>query len=236
MRRTTIVLAVAAILLGIMPSSLWAQRAFRGPRGMGLLRMKTRILHAPQQGFANFGGYGGYLGGTLFDLYRLGKIPIPPYFSLHPPVYYSENVYQPYGSTPFAYPHTWWQQYGYPYVAPPGREPMPATFAVPEPRPVPTPQMIENDYLKEPTAAVDARKGIIRNPFSGSDGWTAEDLPMSVAVVDNPYVSKRAAAVVRPRSESPVSVETVDHRGPPEVANPEPLAQPERASLAQLCR
>ncbi len=43
-------------------------------------------------------GYG--FSGTL---YGLGRIPVPPYFALHPPVYYSEQVARPYGLSPFAY-------------------------------------------------------------------------------------------------------------------------------------
>lgn len=37
------------------------------------------------------------------NLYGLGRIPVPPYFALHPPVYYSEQVARPYGLSPFAY-------------------------------------------------------------------------------------------------------------------------------------
>lgn len=35
--------------------------------------------------------------------YALGNIPAPPYFALHPPVYYSHPVARTYGSSPFAY-------------------------------------------------------------------------------------------------------------------------------------
>ena len=36
--------------------------------------------------------------------YALGNVPTPPYFALHPPVYYSHPVARPYGSSPFACP------------------------------------------------------------------------------------------------------------------------------------
>ncbi|MCA9264319.1 MAG: hypothetical protein KDA60_10745 [Planctomycetales bacterium] len=36
--------------------------------------------------------------------YTLGQVPVPPYFALHPPVYYSAPVARPYGYSPFAYP------------------------------------------------------------------------------------------------------------------------------------
>jgi hypothetical protein len=55
------------------------------------------------------GGYGGgycdYFGeGGFSNLYNQGFIPVPPYFSLHPPVYYSVPVPRTYGYSPFAYP------------------------------------------------------------------------------------------------------------------------------------
>jgi hypothetical protein len=34
--------------------------------------------------------------------YALGNIPAPPYFALHPPVYYSHPTARPYGHSPFA--------------------------------------------------------------------------------------------------------------------------------------
>ena len=50
---------------------------------------------------------GGYFGdGGFANLYTQGFIPVPPYFSLHPPVYYSQPVARTYGYSPFAYPGT----------------------------------------------------------------------------------------------------------------------------------
>jgi hypothetical protein len=40
----------------------------------------------------------------LSRLYGSGAIPVPPYFSLHPPVYYSRPVARTYGYSPWAYP------------------------------------------------------------------------------------------------------------------------------------
>ena len=47
-------------------------------------------------------GYGSF--GQLGSPYALGRIPVPPYFALHPPVYYSHAVPRTYGYSPFAYP------------------------------------------------------------------------------------------------------------------------------------
>ena len=55
--------------------------------------------------FGNNGGmgYGGNWGWGPFNVNRsLGYIPVPPYFALHPPVYYSHNVAVPYGVSPYA--------------------------------------------------------------------------------------------------------------------------------------
>lgn len=42
-------------------------------------------------------GYGGY-GGARMQTY----VPAPPYFALHPPVYYGQRFTRPYGVSPFA--------------------------------------------------------------------------------------------------------------------------------------
>jgi hypothetical protein len=47
--------------------------------------------------------WGGY-GGGLSSLYHTGHIPVPPYFALHPPVYYSYPIARTYGYSPYAYP------------------------------------------------------------------------------------------------------------------------------------
>jgi hypothetical protein len=55
-------------------------------------------------GVINYGWNGRDSYYSLYALYRDGLIPIPPYFALHPPVYYSYPVPRPYGYSPFAYP------------------------------------------------------------------------------------------------------------------------------------
>ncbi len=56
-----------------------------------------------------YGGYGlgiggGYYTGGLIQAYMDDKLPVPPYFSIHPPVYYRAPVPRTYGYSPFAYP------------------------------------------------------------------------------------------------------------------------------------
>jgi hypothetical protein len=40
--------------------------------------------------------------GCSGSLYGLGYVPVPPYYALHPPVYYGERYYRSYGESPFA--------------------------------------------------------------------------------------------------------------------------------------
>jgi hypothetical protein len=47
---------------------------------------------------------GGYFGRFYSSPYATGRIPTPPYFAIHPPVYYSHPVPRTYGYSPFAYP------------------------------------------------------------------------------------------------------------------------------------
>jgi hypothetical protein len=81
--------------------------------GMTVVAFAILLVSAAEpvqaQGYCGGGGIG-YYGlsnrsfGQIDGLYRTGAIPIPPYFALHPPVYYSQPVARPYGYSPFAYP------------------------------------------------------------------------------------------------------------------------------------
>lgn len=87
----------------------------------------------------------------------------PPYFALHPPVYYSYRVARTYGYSPFAYP---------PDVLTPGSEPA-------------RPLVVQNPYATgEAGGTVDGQQGgqpqRIDNPFveqSGKPGVTKNSLP-----------------------------------------------------------
>jgi hypothetical protein len=67
------------------------------------------VLANPATAFEPYGGrnhlpwYSPYPA-DFTQLYESGKIPTPPYFSLHPPVYYSRPVARTYGYSPYAYP------------------------------------------------------------------------------------------------------------------------------------
>jgi len=97
------------------------------------------ILPVAAQAQSPFYGYGGYGGwgqqGYGQGIYS-GTNRVPPYFALHPPVYYShEIIRRPMGASPFAYP-SW-------YTPPSYAGEMAAA------QPAPQPMMIENPYVKK---------------------------------------------------------------------------------------
>ncbi len=70
------------------------------------------------------GGYANWFG---VSSYATGRIPVPPYFAIHPPVYYSQPVPRAYGFSPWAYP---------------------GDVMTPEPQVCAEPAIIENPYTK----------------------------------------------------------------------------------------
>jgi len=115
------------------------------------------------------GGYGGYFGqkhfgdGGFSNLYNQGFIPVPPYFSLHPPVYYNAPVPRSYGYSPFAYPGT---------VPTPEVTLGPEEIINPHVEPEEVPEPAQETSSKTAAAPV-----VIRNPFVESEqavGFTAE--------------------------------------------------------------
>lgn len=61
--------------------------------------------HGHRGGIGGFGGGYGYapIYGNGWWPYTQGYMPLPPYFSVHPPVYYSHPVPRPYGMSPYPY-------------------------------------------------------------------------------------------------------------------------------------
>ncbi len=85
----------------------------------------------------------------LTPLYSVGAIPLPPYFALHPPVYYDLPVPRTYGHGPWAYP---------PYMTTPEIVDPPA-------------EIIQNKFVPQPAKQVSQKPKvasaplIIRNPY-----------------------------------------------------------------------
>ena len=68
---------------------------------LSFLAFMPSVSHA-QCGYGNglFGLQNAY--GSSGTLYGLGFVPVPPYFALHPPVYYGERYFRSYGGSPYA--------------------------------------------------------------------------------------------------------------------------------------
>jgi hypothetical protein len=143
------------------------------------------------QAFWGCGGFGtNYYGyGLPAGWYTGVDNRIPPYFALHPPVYYSGEIVRiPYGASPFAYP------WGTPFFAPPAITPIGpvevrATHSafLAEQSPPAEPVLIENEFFdaaegplpapqaNEPPAERQTRSGglMIRNPHYRPDAQVA---------------------------------------------------------------
>lgn len=97
------------------------------------------IVHSTSSvGFGNNGGcgYGNNWSWGPYSLNRsLGYLPMPPYYAMHPPVYYSHNVAVPYGMSPY-----------------PISSYSPSSSYVVD-RPIPEPQVVVNPYVDQDVAS-----------------------------------------------------------------------------------
>lgn len=114
----------------------------------------------------------------LASPYATDRVPTPPYFSLHPPVYYSYPVPRTYGFSPFAYPGT-------------VRTPDPlATCVRVEPATIINP-FVEQAEVGEDDPRVAAKPQTVVNPFVSqelAEAATRADgnLPVMVPLSFNP--------------------------------------------------
>lgn len=129
--RTCMLTLVAAGLLAVGSQTAEA----RGP-GMGPLGNSATGYFS-----GNFGYYN-----MLWRLYNTSHVPVPPYFALQPPVYYSQPVARPYGWGPYAYPR--W-------------------IETPVPAPVVKPAMVNNPFVTPKKAKPEkgATAQMIFNPY-----------------------------------------------------------------------
>jgi hypothetical protein len=117
-------------------------------------------------GYGGYGGYGYYNNGIR------PYVPAPPYFALHPPVYYGARYTRPYGDSPFASPSQLQPAAGYaptrhversltvnnPYVAlPMAPASMPMPVPVPQSAPAPTNTVAPSPVVVKPA--------VIDNPY-----------------------------------------------------------------------
>lgn len=102
------------------------------------------------------------------SMYTSGLVPTPPYFALHPPVYYSCPVPRSYGYSPYAYPS---------YVMTPEAAPAPAK-----------PVMYKNPYVDQDAPAQNTQD----KPATPTPRRTAAAPTPEL----NPYVAQPASQVV----------------------------------------
>lgn len=118
-------------------------------------------------------GPGQYYG---FGYSRSWYVPVPPYYALHPPVYYShEIVRRPIGDSPYAY------QSGRPAAAPIrqfSRNPF-----LPDP--------VREDGSKQTSEATDSVATVMKNPFYSGDLSSL----VGSKLIYNPYYVKPEAAI-----------------------------------------
>lgn len=135
---------------------------------------------------ADYGFGGGIYSGLPYhgfgysgSLYGLGYVPVPPYYALHPPVYYSHEIRRrPVGDSPYAYPPR--------RPAPePRRQFLLNPFIVPEPVIEEVPQ--QTSQATEPVAQV------MQNPFYGDSQESLAASPL----IHNPYYAKPEAVVAQ---------------------------------------
>jgi hypothetical protein len=68
---------------------------------IGLINVCVADVRA--DGFAHRSGLPWFAYGNSGSLYGLGRLPVPPYYAIHPPVYYSLPQARSYGHSPFAH-------------------------------------------------------------------------------------------------------------------------------------
>ena len=132
----------------------------------------TAAISPPAASAYDWPAYG-FLGSTGFgasgSLYGLGYVPVPPYYALHPPVYYSQPVPRTYGYSPFPYPGT----YRTPEIV------------------APEPQVIVNPYANEapadaaPTPPLSAPANEIKAKVAGEEA-------SAVLLISNPFASQNS--------------------------------------------
>ncbi len=147
-----------------------------------LLAVATLTLVGALAGEAQAQGFEGRTGLPWFgygysgSLYGLGRLPVPPYFSIHPPVYYSLPRARTYGQSPFAYSGDYRrpERVAPRFVRNPYVEVMPAA-----PTPAPIEELIEEPTENPAGAPVDdggstatSTARLIINPFYRSVAMT----------------------------------------------------------------
>jgi len=110
-------------------------------------------------------------------LYRGGQIPAPPYFAIHPPVYYSVPVPRTYGYSPYAYP---------PYMTTPAVE-LP-----------PVPKTIPNKYVPQKGSTATAQERVTHSPLKIVNPYVIRVAGDEQAKTAEQGAARRKAQIVYP--------------------------------------
>ncbi|MEO8493914.1 MAG: hypothetical protein ABI614_02510 [Planctomycetota bacterium] len=126
-------------------------------------------------GFSSY-GYGGFGYGAPY--YSPGAVPAPPYYALHPPVYYShEIIRRPIGDSPYAY-----------FPQRPAAAPVRQLSRNPF-----VPDVTTEDGSQQTTQANDSVAQVMRNPFYDDD----QSSLVASGLIVNPYFAKPEALVAQ---------------------------------------
>lgn len=124
------------------------------------------------------GGFGSGFGCYGYGYSQSWYVPVPPYYALHPPVYYShEIVRRPVGDSPYAYPSRR-----------PAAEPRRQFSRNPF-----VPDAVTGEGSQQAAQDTDSVAQVMRNPFYSDD-------PVSLAesqLIKNPYYAKPEAVVAQ---------------------------------------
>ena len=125
-----------------------------------------------------FNGFGYGFGQNGTGLYGLGYVPVPPYFALHPPVYYSHEIRRrPIGDSPYAYLP---------------RRPVPQPKRQFSLNPFVPHTIIEGDS-QQTSETTDSVATVMKNPFYGD---SREQLAES-KLIYNPFYAKPEAVIAQ---------------------------------------
>lgn len=124
-------------------------------------------------GYRGFAGYGTRAYG-----------PPPPYFSMHPPVYYGKRYSRPYGVSPFA---AWPQLQANPAYAP--------AIATPQT------QIIANPHFQGCTAPNSGCQGPAVETYPAAVGGVVKNLAPKPVEFDNPYFKPSVQYTAKEKQE-----------------------------------
>lgn len=116
----------------------------------------VNIETAEAQGYVGSGCASCQGMGLMGSPYALGRVPVPPYFALHPPVYYSAPVARTYGYSPHAYPGS--------VRTPDAPAAMPAAKMLKNQHVTPAKNTPKKKRMLDLTMKVD--DGVVENPFA----------------------------------------------------------------------